>query len=199
VPAEALTVERLSVLLERMDPDVSEAGEKLLRLHQRLSTLFQYKGCAFPDELADRAIDILATRLTNTDVESVEAYLMAIAQNLVKKSWEKQKRLPLPLEVLGERAAPADDPLRVLEEEQTRGIRAACLEQCLSHLPGQARTFFLACHTGDKRQRIQSRTDWAQREGLSPVAVRVRLHRIRVALEKCVGGCLRRGGRRDHA
>jgi hypothetical protein len=86
VPQEALSVERLNYVLVRIDPDATRADEKVLRLRRRLNTYFQHNHCAFPDELAERALDVLATRLSNTEIENLEAYLVAIAQSLVRKA-----------------------------------------------------------------------------------------------------------------
>lgn len=189
---DALTGERFSALLERIDPDPSRAAEKVLRLRRRLDAYFRYNHCSFTDELVDRALDILATRLSNTAVESVERYLMAIAQNLVRKAWARRRRLPLALDEVSDRPAPASDPLRSVEESETRRLRAGCLQQCLDRLPDRSRQLFLDCQTGDKSERAEHKHRWAERLGLSPVALRVRLHRIRSSLEVCVTDCLRK-------
>jgi hypothetical protein len=46
----------------------------------------------------------------------------------------------------------------------------------------------------DRGGKIDSRKQLAEKMGLPINALRIRSHRIRVQLEKCVAGCLRKSG-----
>jgi DNA-directed RNA polymerase specialized sigma24 family protein len=65
-----------------------------------------------------------------------------------------------------------------------------CLRQCLAKLPADQRDLVLDYHVNSKRAKIELHRKMAEELGLSTNALRLRTHRIRMGLEKCVLACL---------
>jgi DNA-directed RNA polymerase specialized sigma24 family protein len=64
------------------------------------------------------------------------------------------------------------------------------LRQCLGELPAEQRDLVLDYHVSNKRAKIELHRSLAEELGVSPNALRLRTHRIRAGLEKCVIACL---------
>ncbi len=111
-------------------------------------------------------------------------YLRGIVRNLVYDWWRAQRRMPQHLA----------DRLKLLAEEadddggRSEELRRA-LRRCLDRLNPDSRAILAKRYEGGSRiERI------ADDLRLNVVTVRVRLHRIRMALRRCVEGELPRGG-----
>jgi DNA-directed RNA polymerase specialized sigma24 family protein len=65
-----------------------------------------------------------------------------------------------------------------------------CLDQCLAELNDPHRELILRYHEGEKGIRIRNRIRLARELGMELNALRIRAHRIRAALQKCVRDCL---------
>jgi len=65
-----------------------------------------------------------------------------------------------------------------------------CLRQCLSVLSADQRNLVLDYHVNKKRAKIELHRKMAEELGLTTNALRLRAHRIRVSLQKCVSECL---------
>ena len=70
--------------------------------------------------------------------------------------------------------------------EQTER-RLGCLEMCLDQLPSRQRELLLDYHGGDRH--IERRRALAASLSIPLNALRIRVHRIRTAVEHCVSGC----------
>ena len=66
----------------------------------------------------------------------------------------------------------------------------ACLDRCLDHLPASTRELVLEYYRHEKRAKIDHHMALAQRLGIAVNALRIRAHRVRKHLEKCVLECL---------
>ena len=65
----------------------------------------------------------------------------------------------------------------------------ACLEKCLTQLTDPNRELVLEYYQQEKRAKIDHRAELAKRLGIAANALRIRAHRIRQVLEKCVLQC----------
>jgi hypothetical protein len=66
----------------------------------------------------------------------------------------------------------------------------ACLDRCLEELDVASRVLILDYYEGERRGRQTHRREMAERLGIGPNALRIRLHRIRRTLEGCLLRCL---------
>ena len=67
-----------------------------------------------------------------------------------------------------------------------------CLEDCLALLTKEVRQMVLDYYSEDKLALINKRKAMAARLGITTAALRLRMHRIRDDLRKCVEACLSR-------
>ena len=70
----------------------------------------------------------------------------------------------------------------------------ACLDRCLGELAPPERRLLLGYHQGDKSAKIRRRSELASEHGLSPNALRLKIHRLTGRLRECVTECLEPGG-----
>ncbi len=80
--------------------------------------------------------------------------------------------------------APFDDA------EESGEADYECLDRCLQQLRPDERTLILSYYHEDKQAKIEHRKVLAQEMNIDVNALRVRVYRIRVRLEKCIEACL---------
>ena len=188
----ALSREAFDAVLAVLDPDRERAGEKYELLRLKLIRFFEWRGCARPEDLADESIDRVGRRLAGGEqIRSAAsgAYFLGVARYVLREWWLEARR-----------GAPLDDRLDVADPSpatvdiEAEEPRAVCLERCLGALPPESRSLVLAYYEHDGGAKISRRRELADRLGIGPSALRLRVHRLRVLLEGCVMGCL--AGRR---
>ena len=172
------TQEDLNRLLAWLDPDRDRAGERHERIRRKLILFFASRGFAFAEEMADECINRVMKKLPEIEQQytgSPENYFFGVAK-FVALEWPR-KDPPIEIPPV-ERASPEiEEPL-------------ACLDRCLDHLPASTRELVLEYYQHEKRAKIDQRTALAQRLGIAVNALRIRAHRIRKHLEKCVLECM---------
>jgi DNA-directed RNA polymerase specialized sigma24 family protein len=72
--------------------------------------------------------------------------------------------------------------------------RVECFELCLENLPSENRLLILDYYRAERGRKIELRRQLAAKMGMPLNALRIRAHRIRVQLEKCVGKCMKKSG-----
>ena len=173
-----LTKEAFDRLLVWLDQDRDKAAEKYEEIRKRLIKVFESRGCAIPDRLADETIDRVARRIqevAGTYEGKPVLYFYGVAR-LVHLEFLRKRPLWLP--------TPYDDTPEETEQ------RCECLEQCLNRLTPRNRELILNYYDDDKQTGTDPRKETAWRLGISPNALRIRAHRIRESLGKCIGACL---------
>ena len=172
-----LTPEEFAQLLNWLDSDYQRAGEKLVNIRRRLVAVFTRRGFSNAEELADGTIDRVAQRvgqIIETYVGDPARYFYAVARAMMLEAARSQPGAAL----VG--SEPASD--------QTY----SCLEKCLEQLSQANRDLILQYYAFEKENKLDNRKELAQSLGISPNALRVRVHNIRKALENCVRSCLKR-------
>ena len=184
-----LTGSRLSKLLTTLDRDPERAGEMYEKIRRKLITMFDWRGAAEPEQLADETMDRVARKLEEgVEIASADPYryFSAVAAFVFRETLKQKKLVPFHAEL------PAEIPLPPDSDAAEHDLRMSCLDRCLSRLAEENRALILAYHEGDKRDRIENRATLATRLGLSQTALRIRVHRIRENLEGCMATCLDR-------
>ena len=173
-----LTKEAFEQLLGWLDEDRDRAADKYEQIRIRLIKLFEIRGCANSEDLADDTIDRVARRVHEvaTTYEGNPAlYFHGVARMVHLEYLRKQPRV---VPALYEDAA----------EETER--RLDCLEGCLDRLSLSNRELILHYYEDENKSAEDVRKEIAQRLGISPNAVRIRAHRIRDVLSRCVRDCV---------
>lgn len=170
--------EVFEAFLNWLEPDRQKAGRKYEDIRHRLIKIFVSRGCCFPEDLADETINrvIVRVRELRENYRGDPApYFGGVARNVFHEY--TRKRIVPP-------GQPRPDPREARERELD------CLDKCLEQIHQENRTLILRYHEGEKGTRIQIRNEMAQELGTEPNALRIRAHRIRVVLQKCVRECL---------
>ena len=185
--SEPLGREPFEALLLRLSPDRELAGERYELLRTRLISVFSYRGCAHAEELADEALDRAARRLRQMGDDFVGSdparFVYGVAWNVARESFRRRSTVPLPERWEG--PSPAL-PLGGEDEERER----ACLDRCLELFAPTARSLVLSYYEGEKNARIERRSALAQELGISPNALRLKVHRLTGRLRDCVVRCV---------
>jgi DNA-directed RNA polymerase specialized sigma24 family protein len=187
---EPLRPEHFEAFLQRLGPDRESAGVRYEQLRRRLVSVFEYRRCHHPEELADETLDRTARRLQEMGNEFVGGdparFVFGVAWNVARESF--RRRTPVPLPERWEKPDPAGT------EADDDALERACLDRCLERLGPGDRSLALEYHQGERSARIRRRSDLARTLGLTPNALRLRMHRITGRLRECVVRCTEQAG-----
>jgi DNA-directed RNA polymerase specialized sigma24 family protein len=175
-----LSESALERLLLRLAPERAAAAQEYEAIRCRLVEYFGMRGAPAPDALADDALDRVARKLEEGEVvENVRAYVYGIARRVWWESEKRRAREQAAVKDMGQLMP--DRP--ALDSE----ARVECLENCLKALsPADQATIVTYYRHADHAQRLLQ----AERLGISYVALKTRVHRIRTTLEGCRRACI---------
>lgn len=168
-------------LLTALHADRESAGTAYERLRERTAGLLRWWGATDADELADLTLDRVARKLDEgaTIAEgSFGAYVRGVARMIF---YESRRRPQIQAGDAAYLAPPPSSDPDLLN----------CLESCLSSLDPDDRSTVLRYYGDGKLSDL--RRHLAEELGLTMTALRIRAHRLRVQLERCVVGCRERG------
>lgn len=172
--------EPLARLLRRLGDTTDAAGEAYESLRRLLCRYFEVRARRDASVLSDEVLDRMSRRLAEgVDIADVGAYARGIARLVLLEARRRPAEEPLETEPI---ASPQED---LTERDET----AACLERCFGHLGAPARAQVLDYYTADGRERIDGRKRLAIQLGVSATALRLRMLRLRLSLERCVQAC----------
>ena len=173
-------------LLGWLHTDRDQAGRKYEDIRRRLIRIFIHRGCVTAEDLADETITRVARKVREVrdnynPGDDPALYFYGVARNVYR---EYLKRRPDP---------PSSPPTTPTDGDDDMTAEYDCLDKCLKHLTQQNRELILEYYQNEEGAKIESRKRLAGRFGLALNALRIRTHRIRVDLKKCVLDCLREG------
>jgi RNA polymerase sigma factor (sigma-70 family) len=188
-----MTQQQFDELLSWFEPtDRERAGEKYESVRRSLIKILTWGGCVDAEDVADETFNRVAAKvgeLKKTFEGDPALYLYGVAKMLMKEC-RRKALMQAPLEEAGESAVlPADE-----DEEEDLMRESECLRVCLNGLSPGDRELILAYYAKDKQAKIRHRKELAGRLGIMSNALRVRVYRIRAALEHCIERCLKDGG-----
>lgn len=184
------------MLLERLDSDPNRAGEKYEHIRDSIKKVFESRGCHPSDYLADETFNRVARRISEgaeIDKANISAYIYGVARNVAREHLRGPDINLLPIDGLSRSQHPAEGPGEMSERQNARDASEQgldCLDRCFDKLPPAARDLILAYYDVDKGEQIEYRKQLAESLGLTTNGLRIRVHRIREKLEKCVEKCL---------
>ena len=153
------------------------------RLRHRLVRLFARRGSANPEDLADETIARVLAKVPEiaaTYEGDPARYVFGVARNVYLESTRRPTMVPL------------SDPAPSVELDHDpifSEAAIASLESCLETLGPSERELVLEYHRHGKRARAAWRR-LAERLGITEATLRLRVHRIRQRLYKCVSSRL---------
>lgn len=197
-----MTQEAFEALLRWLHSDREQAGQVYEKARVRLMKYFEAQGCPYFAEYADDAFHRAARKLAEgSEIQATEpiVYLYGIARNILREHWRHQEKSPSAIDSLPVSSHPLSTPDEV-ERQMNDHIQNEhaldCLEECLEKLSAESRDLFVTYHQGKERERIENRTRLATQLGIPLNALRIRAHRLREKLEKCVEDCIEQKNKR---
>lgn len=183
----AITQERFDELLAWLDSDRDDAGHKYEEIRRSLVKIFAWRKCSDAEGMADATINIVAQKvcqLRRTYEGKPHLYFYGVARNLIRE-YQNSRTVFIALEDAGTTdTSIVDDTDDGIEEVD------ACLRMCLERLESKDRDLVLAYYQKDGQAKIDLRRELADDRGIDTNALRVKMHRIRGSLAKCIESCL---------
>ena len=173
----ALTREDLEALLAALGPDREQAALQYEQIRRKLVRLFEWRGCAFPDDLADETINRVARKMAEgVRPDNPYGYFCGVAHLVYKEVLRRQAREHAALE--------AGDWPPFSAGEPAADRRLEILSDCLQLLDTDQRRLVLDYHRDENH--ICTRKDLSRELGVRMNALRIRVHRLRRKLEECI-------------
>jgi DNA-directed RNA polymerase specialized sigma24 family protein len=168
----------LQSMLRWLDPNSERAGHKYEEIRARLIFIFRCRGCTFPDDLADKCFDRVASIISRpgfTYEGDPALFFYGVAKLVIKE--HLRTRLFARIEVEGD--------LPKTKEDQSQ-----CLEKCMSKLPARNAQLILDYYGQQEGSKTAHRKGLAGRLGMPLNALRIQTYRIRAVLRQCVLQCI---------
>jgi RNA polymerase sigma factor (sigma-70 family) len=181
-----LSQNEFDAMLAWLDPDWERAGTKYENIRVRLIKILTCRGCPSAEELADETINRVASKvpeIAGTWEGDPSLYFYKVAQNIFLE-WRRVtiRQVDVPVEEAQSVPAVAAASDEVAEHD--------CLDQCLKELEEGERNLMLEYYRQQGQAKIDHRKKLATEMGIAVNALRIRAHRIRRSLRKCVVDCL---------
>lgn len=177
-------------LLDWLDADRDRAGRKYEAIRLRLIKIFTCRRCHDAEELADETINRVISRIVeiaSTYRGDPALYFYGVSQKVLLE-YARKTRGPLAPVSVDSAAVPLCTPPLVWAEDIEAEYH--CLEQCLERLPAENRDLVVRYYQQEKQAKINHRKVLAAELGIAVNALRLRAHRIRLLLQRCVLDCL---------
>ncbi|MEW6211262.1 MAG: hypothetical protein AB1631_23050 [Acidobacteriota bacterium] len=191
-----LTQDALDRLLALFDADTGRAGEKYELMRKKLIRFFQSRRSNLANELADEVLNRIARRAEEGEEirrETLAEYFYGVAHNVWKEFLRSPENAFTSIDALSDRLSehPGQVEERKVEKYESER-RLWCLESCAAKLPAETRDLIVSYYEEEEGAKIKNRRRLAESIGVPMNALRIRAHRIRAKLEKCVTDCLNR-------
>lgn len=179
------TARSFYILLAAFSSEPREAVDKYELARRKLVRYFDNKIPEDAESCADETFDRAMRRLEEGKVvDNLMPYLLEIAHYIVLERWKKEQKMRKAVIEIQMQPRPAQT------EPEELNPRLDCFDRCLEELPPESRTFILEYFEDEGEAKIKHHRAMAERFGITLNALRLRAHRIRVALEACVAKCM---------
>jgi len=180
-----LTPEAFELLLALLDENREEAGKKYEELRSALEKFFEWRGARFSEELADETLDRAARKIAAGEVvRSLHHYCIGVARLVLLEAFKRRTSDERGRAEFARSATALTAPSETVEAEQ-------CLTHCLDRLQPDNRELVIRYYDGDGGAKAVIRRSLSERFRLPGSALRMRVLRLREALELCVSRCLK--------
>lgn len=182
-----LTPENFEKLLLFLDSDRERAGELYDFLWSKAREYFSARACTCAEDLADEVMSRLAKKIAEgEEIIDVLRYCYGLARWVWKEFLRSPDSKPVPIEDLSIIQVAPIDP--VIKKEES-----GCYLHCMNQLSDKERKMMVEYHDGDGEVLHKVREKMARRMGITVVALRIRITRIKRKLESCYSDCKKNG------
>ncbi len=185
---KTLTKENFEALLRWFASDRDEAGKKYEMIRRGLMRLFQAKGCADPEMLADETFNRVASKISSLTLQEnvkLTTLFHGFAKNIYHEYVRKNQAKEVSLD-----SFKLFDTEKPTNETENFHRQLDCLDNCLSELPKSDGEIILQYYSKDKSEKFEIRRKLAEKLELTLGALHTRAHRIRLVLQICLEKCL---------
>lgn len=186
------TPEEFEKLLAWLDSDREEAGRKYKTIQSRLIRIFVSRGCIEAETLADEVMNRVAVRIDKI-AESYEGNPAKCFQGFAENVYHEDNRDQRPRSEIDPQLQPGTSNEEREQEEMEQGElerEDACLTRCMGELKPAEDDLFRRYFQEEKRAKITARKNLAAELRLTANALRIKAHRVRWQLRKCMAACL---------
>lgn len=175
---ESNALEQFLALLDATDRE--KAGGRYEELRRSLIRFFRWRGGSVPEDLADESLGRATARCGGQPIEDVIRFVHGIARLVLLEDYRRRKRDE---ETMAEASVVRMPP-------QPGDPRLDCLDECLDALAAPDRDLIVSYYSGSRAEKIERRRSLARSLSVTLTTLRVRAHRVRERLERCLHGCL---------
>ncbi|HEV7681496.1 MAG TPA: sigma factor [Pyrinomonadaceae bacterium] len=182
-----ITQDKFDKTLAWLNKDREAAGQKYEEIRRSLIKILTWRGCSDAEDLADEAMNRVVLKIDELAPSykgDPALYFYGVAKRVLLEHQRRQK-LRAPLPELSVNEAYLKDQLNRAE------ILYECLSRCISGLKPGEDELVLSYYEGDRQRKIDNRRKLALTVDVAANTLRVRVHRIRATLEKCINRCLK--------
>lgn len=180
----SLTQEAFESLLAALGDDRDEAAAKYLELHRSLVRFFEWRGCSFPDDHADEALNRVAKKIAaGEELRNPASYSLGVARLLLLEIIKERAKEQSALQETANAQVTVDNSNNSEESLD-------CLRECLQHLSQENRQLIIEYYQGEKSEKIKNRKTLVERLGVPVNTLRMRALRLREKLQVCVKDCV---------
>ena len=172
-------------LLECFSSDREEAALRYETARRKLIRFFEWNSVPYAEDWADEVINRVARRVyEGQDIDNLMSYIWGVARLILKEARKYVERGPIPLDDVP--IVPQQKPPEIPDPDE----RQLCFDRCLGEMSAESRDLILQYYEGEGAAKIKHRQELADKLGIPLNALRIRVHRIRKTLEKCIAECL---------
>lgn len=175
-----LTRPALDRLLGWLDADKIAAAKKYEQTRRALIKYFESRGCHTPEDQADRTIDRVAKRIDEGAavwVDEPAMYFYGVAKHVLQEYYRRK-------------SGSWNSALYVPDDAESLHRRFDCMGRCFDALAAESRELLADYCGSEKREKERARRRLAETLGVSLNTLRLRVHRLREQLARCVRGCM---------
>lgn len=176
-----LVEENFNDLLNWFSVNRDEAGKQYEEIRNGLIRFFYFKGCPDAEDLADEAINRVATKLPTLDlsgnVKPINLFY-GFASKIYLEYYSRIKEQELEFN--------ADLHSSTKESEN---INQSCLEQCLAELSSDDGDLIVEYYSLEKAEKIAHRRTLAEKLQMEMGAIHTKIHRLKKILRECIEKC----------
>jgi RNA polymerase sigma factor (sigma-70 family) len=181
----SITKAAFDELLGRFSSDREEAAIRYETTRRKLIRFFEWNLVAGAEDWTDETLNRVARRIEEgQNIDNLTAYIWGVARIVLKEAKKDGQRAPISLdETTG---VPTQKAPEIIDPDE----RQICFDRCLAELPAESRDLILQYYEGMGAVKIKHRQEIADKMEIPLNALRIRVHRIRRVLEKCIAECL---------
>jgi DNA-directed RNA polymerase specialized sigma24 family protein len=181
-----LTQDEFDALLAWLDPDRDLAAQKYEEIRRRLIKIFVCRGCPVAEDLADKTIDRVASKVKDIAliyVGNPALYFYGVAKNVYHEWLREQQQAAA--------AAPIPDPTPDPDPPEP-DPEYDSLEECMKLLVLEDQQLILDYYQEEKQAKIDHRKELAEGLGIGLNTLRIKVYRLRARLQECVEQLMKR-------